>query len=62
VPTLAIVGDRDMPSIQQSAREVAKQVQGATLKVIAGADHALPLGWADEFNAAVIEFVSAARR
>ncbi len=62
VPTLVIVGDRDMPSIKQSAEQMAKQIQGATLKVVAGADHALPLGWADEFNAAVIGFISAARR
>lgn len=61
-PTLVIVGDRDMPSIKQSAELVAKQIPRASLKVIAGADHALPLGWADEFNAAVIEFISAARR
>ncbi len=62
VPTLVIVGDRDMPSIKQSAQLVAKEVNGAILKVIPGADHALPLGWADEFNAAVLSFLSTASR
>ena len=61
-PTLVIIGDRDMPSIRQSAELEAKQIPGATLKIVAGADHALPLGWADDFNAAVIDFLSAARR
>jgi 3-oxoadipate enol-lactonase len=62
VPTIAILGDRDMPSIKRAAELIAKQVLGATVKIIPGADHALPLGWADEFNAAAIGFISAARR
>lgn len=62
VPTLVIIGDRDMPSIKQSAQLLTKEIKGAELKVVAGADHALPLGWADEFNAAVIGFISTARR
>jgi 3-oxoadipate enol-lactonase len=62
VPTIAILGDRDMPSIQRAAELIAKQVPGATVKIIPGADHALPLGWADEFNAAAIGFISNARR
>lgn len=61
-PTLVIVGDRDMPSIQQSAALAAKQIPGARLVVVPGADHALPLGWAEEFNAEVAGFLSAARR
>ncbi len=60
--TLVIVGDRDMPSIQQSAALAAKQIPGATLVVVPGADHALPLGWAEEFNAEVVGFLSATRR
>jgi pimeloyl-ACP methyl ester carboxylesterase len=61
VPTLAVVGDADMPSIIESAKRVAKEAANGDLKVIAGADHALPLGWADEFNAAVLAFLAAAR-
>jgi 3-oxoadipate enol-lactonase len=61
-PTLVIIGDRDMPSIKQSAQIVTKEIKGAVLKVIPGADHALPFGWADEFNAAVLSFLSTASR
>lgn len=61
-PTLVIVGDRDMPSIKQSAQLLTKEIKGAELKIVPGADHALPLGWADEFNAAVLGFLSTARR
>jgi pimeloyl-ACP methyl ester carboxylesterase len=62
VPTVAILGDLDMPSIKQAAELIGKQVPGATVKIITGADHALPLGWADQFNTAAIKFISDARR
>ena len=62
VPTLVILGDRDMLSIKQAAEVLTKGIQGAQLKIVPGADHALPLGWADEFNAAVLGFISSARR
>jgi len=61
-PTLVLIGDRDTPGNRQAAELLGQKIPGATLRVIAGADHALPLGWADEFNAAVIGFISAARR
>ena len=61
-PTLVVVGDRDTPGNRQASDVLAKQISGAKLKVIPGADHGLPLGWPDEFNAAVLEFLSAARR
>jgi pimeloyl-ACP methyl ester carboxylesterase len=61
-PTLVVIGDRDTPGNRQGSELVAKQVPGATMRVIAGADHALPLGWAEEFNAAALAFISAARR
>lgn len=60
-PTLVVVGDADMPSIIEGGRLVAKQAPRAELKTIPGADHALPLGWADAFNAAALAFLSAAR-
>ena len=62
VPVLVVVGDRDMASMTQAADLIGKQVPGATVKVVPGADHALPLGWAEEFNAAAIGFISTARR
>jgi pimeloyl-ACP methyl ester carboxylesterase len=61
-PTLVVIGDRDTPGNRQGSELVAKQIPGAAMKTIAGADHALPLGWADEFNAAALAFISATRR
>jgi pimeloyl-ACP methyl ester carboxylesterase len=60
--TLVIYGDRDMPGIRQASELMLKQIPGATERVVAGADHALPIGWADQFNAAVMGFIAAARR
>jgi 3-oxoadipate enol-lactonase len=61
-PTLVVVGDKDTPGNRQASDVLAKQIPGATLRVVAGADHALPLGWADELNAAALGFLAAARR
>ena len=60
--TLVIVGDRDTPGNRHASDLLAKQIPGATLKVVAGADHALPLGWSREFNEAVLAFISTTRR
>jgi pimeloyl-ACP methyl ester carboxylesterase len=57
VPTLVIVGDSDTNGIRQGAELEAKQIPGATLHIVKGADHGLPIGWADQFNAAVLEFL-----
>jgi pimeloyl-ACP methyl ester carboxylesterase len=56
-PVLVLVGDSDTPGNRQGAELVAKQVPGATIRIIEGADHALPIGWAAEFNAAVMAFL-----
>jgi pimeloyl-ACP methyl ester carboxylesterase len=61
-PALVVVGDRDTPGNRQASDVLAKQIPGATLRVIAGADHGLPLGWADELNAEALRFLAAARR
>jgi pimeloyl-ACP methyl ester carboxylesterase len=60
-PTLVVVGDADTPGNRQAADLLAKQIPGASIRIVNGADHALPIGWADQFNAAVIEFISARR-
>ena len=57
VPTLIVVGDRDVPSLHESARMMAKTLPQATLQFVPGADHALPMGWADDFNRIVLEFL-----
>ena len=61
-PTLVVIGDNDTPGIRQASHLLAKQIPGATLRTVNGADHALPLGWADELNDAALRFISAARR
>jgi pimeloyl-ACP methyl ester carboxylesterase len=61
-PTLVLIGDRDTAGNRQGAELVASKVSGATLRVIAGADHGLPVGWADEVAAASVGFIRAARR
>jgi pimeloyl-ACP methyl ester carboxylesterase len=58
VPTLVLIGDRDTPDNRRAAELAAKEIRGATLRVIAGADHGLPLGWSAEFNEAVMEFLA----
>jgi pimeloyl-ACP methyl ester carboxylesterase len=60
-PTLVLVGDADTAGNRQAADLLAKQIPGASIRIVKGADHALPIGWADQFNAAVIEFISARR-
>ena len=42
---------------RRAAELEAKQIPGATLHIVKGADHGLPIGWADQFNAAVLEFL-----
>ena len=60
-PTLVVVGDKDTPGNRQASDLLAKRIPGATLRVVAGADHALPLGWADDFNTAALRFIAARR-
>jgi 3-oxoadipate enol-lactonase len=61
-PTLVVIGDRDTPGNRKGAELVASKVAGATVRVIAGADHGLPLGWSDELISAAVGFMRAARR
>ena len=60
-PTLVIVGDADTPGIRQGAALEASQIPRATMRIVKGADHGVPIGWADEFNDAVIAFLNARR-
>src|SRR4029079_18355481 len=46
-PTLVVIGDRDTPGNRKGAELAASSVRGATLRVVAGADHGLPLGWSE---------------
>ena len=61
-PTLVVIGDRDTPGNRKGAELAASSVRGATLRVVAGADHGLPLGWSEELTSAAVGFMRAARR
>jgi pimeloyl-ACP methyl ester carboxylesterase len=61
-PTLIVVGDRDSAGVREAAGRLAAGIPGAVTRVVAGADHALPIGWAGELNAAVLQFLAALPR
>jgi pimeloyl-ACP methyl ester carboxylesterase len=55
--TLSVVGDLDMPGILEIARAVEGNVAGARTVIIPGAAHMVNMEKAEEFNAAVLEFL-----
>ena len=58
VPTLVIHGDSDgIVPVEVSGRRTAESVSGAELVVVEGAPHGLNLTHAQEFNAALLDFV-----
>ena len=61
-PTLVIVGDKDTPGNRKASELLARQIPGATSKVVVGADHALPIGWADDLNRELLAFLAGIRR
>lgn len=58
VPTLVIVGDVDMPEIHEVADVIKNAVPGAKKVVIKGGAHLVNMERPQEFNAAVLEFLS----
>ena len=58
VPTLVITGDADIPYINGNMTHLAATVPGAQHVVIHDAAHHLPLERPEEFNRAVLEFLS----
>jgi 3-oxoadipate enol-lactonase len=61
VPTLVIVGTQDVLTPMADAEELVERIPDAQLVVLSGASHGLMLDRAGEFNAAVLEFLSAVR-
>jgi 3-oxoadipate enol-lactonase len=59
VPTLVVVGERDLPDFQDIARRLARDVPRATLTVIAQAGHLPNLEAPDEFNDVLLAHLSA---
>ena len=61
VPTLVITGEADTAAPVARAQAMAALIPGARLKVLPGAPHMAPLECPEPFNAAVLEFLLAAR-
>ena len=58
VPTLVLHGDADgIVPIEVSGRRSAESIPSATLRVIAGGPHGINTSHAEEFNAALLEFL-----
>jgi len=58
VPTLVVVGDRDVPDMQKVADQLAAEVKGARKVVVPGAGHIVSLEKPLEFDRAVLGFVA----
>ena len=59
VPTLVIVGDLDTSATQQMAKALAAGIGGAQQTVISGAAHLPNMERPEEFNALVLDFLTA---
>jgi pimeloyl-ACP methyl ester carboxylesterase len=61
VPTLIVVGDRDVPEIQAIVKILENGIPHAKKVVIAGAGHMVNMEKPDEFNRAVLGFLKESR-
>jgi pimeloyl-ACP methyl ester carboxylesterase len=59
VPTLVIVGERDLPDIHKIGQMLETSVAGAKKATIAGAGHMVNVEKPQEFNKAVMDFLNA---
>lgn len=57
VPTLLIVGDRDLPDIQKISQMIETSVPGVKKIVIPGAGHMVNVEKPQEFNKAMLDFM-----
>jgi pimeloyl-ACP methyl ester carboxylesterase len=58
VPTLVIVGDRDVEDIRQAAEDLERGISGARLVVLPGVAHVPNMERPQEFNRLVLDFLS----
>jgi pimeloyl-ACP methyl ester carboxylesterase len=58
VPTLVVVGSRDVPDIQKIVAQINREVPGVKKVVIEGAGHMVNMEKPEEFNRAVLPFFS----
>jgi pimeloyl-ACP methyl ester carboxylesterase len=61
VPTLVIVGDRDVPDIQAIVKTLEEKIPHARKVIVRGAGHMVNMEKPEEFNAAVLEFLKQIR-
>jgi pimeloyl-ACP methyl ester carboxylesterase len=57
VPTLLIVGDRDVKGMRLRTERLHALIQGSELRIISGADHLANTSRPREFNALVSTFL-----
>ena len=58
-PTLAIVGERDVPDIQRIVTRIAAEVPGARKVVVRGAGHMVNMEKPEEFTRILLDFLQA---
>lgn len=58
VPTLVIIGDRDVPPQILLTDNIHSRIPGSKRVIIRGADHIVNMSKPDEFNRAVLEFLT----
>ena len=60
VPTLVIVGDRDVDDVRDAAEELQRGIPGARLVVMPGVAHVPNMERPEEFNRIVLDFLESA--
>ena len=61
VPTLVMIGDRDVRGMRYISDDVHSKIKGSKKLVIPEADHIVNMPKPDEFNGAVLEFLNSSR-
>jgi len=61
VPALVVVGERDLPDFLRIAERLEREIPGARKITLAGAGHMANMEAPDDFNAALVAFIDAAR-
>jgi pimeloyl-ACP methyl ester carboxylesterase len=61
-PGLIVQGEGDEHATSQHARDIAEEIQGAELWLVAGAGHMLPQENASEFNPRLLQFLDRYRQ
>jgi len=57
IPTLVMIGDRDVRGMRYIARQLHARIPGSRLAEVSGADHIVNMSKPNEFNRIVLEFL-----